>query len=176
MRLIACRLAGAYRLVIDPIEDERGFFARSFCAREAQAVGIDFKLAQSNVSFNRTAGTLRGLHYQAAPHQEAKIVRCTRGAAFDVLVDLRAGSPTHGQWEAVELSESNRESVFIPEGIAHGFQTLQDDTELLYLMSQFYHPESARGVRWDDPDLAIRWPIAQPILSPRDAAFPGLRP
>jgi dTDP-4-dehydrorhamnose 3,5-epimerase len=126
------------------------------------------------VSFNRKRGTLRGLHYQAAPHAEAKLVRCTRGAVWDVIVDLRKGSPTVRQWHAAELTAENRRALYIPAGFAHGFQTLEDDTEVLYQMSEFYHPESARGVRWDDHTLAIRWPIKDAIISPRDRAFPTL--
>jgi len=153
------------------LEDERGFFARSFCQREFEAQGLNPRLAQCNVSFNHRRGTLRGLHFQAKPHEEAKLVRCTRGAIWDVAVDLREGSPTRLRWHAVELNAENRLGLYVPEGFAHGFQTLADDTEVLYQMSEFYHPELARGVRWDDPNLGIRWPLPDPILSERDRGY-----
>jgi len=158
---------------LEPIEDERGFFARSFCQNEFKAQGLDPVVAQCNVSFNRKRGTLRGLHYQAEPHAEAKLVRCTRGAVWDVIVDVRKGSPTARKWHTVELTAENRRALYIPAGFAHGFQTLEDDTEVLYQMSEFYHPESERGVRWDDRTLAIRWPIKDAVISPRDQAFPS---
>lgn len=167
-------LAGAYLIELEQLEDERGFFARSFCQKEFRERGLDPVVAQCNVSFNRKRGTLRGLHYQAEPHAEAKLVRCTRGAIWDVIVDLRRDSPTARQWHAAELTAENRRALYIPAGLAHGFQTLVDDTEVLYQMSEFFHPESARGVRWDDPALAIRWPIKQAVISPRDLAFPTL--
>ncbi len=155
-------------------EDERGFFARSFCQHEFETHGLDPVVAQCNVSYNRKRGTVRGLHYQTTPHEEAKFVRCTRGAIWDVIVDLRENSATRRRWYAAELSAENRRALYVPRGFAHGFQTLADDTEVLYQMSEFYHPESARGVRWNSPELAISWPIEVAIVSPRDAAFPGL--
>ena len=167
-------LAGAYLIELELLEDERGFFARSFCQNEFRAHGLDTALAQCNVSFNRKRGTLRGLHYQAEPHAEAKVVRCTRGAIWDVIVDLRKGSATARRWHAVELTADNRRALYIPAGFAHGFQTLAEDSEVLYQMSEFYHPESARGVRWDDPTLAIPWPLKDPVMSPRDREFPVL--
>ena len=162
---------GAWLVALQRLEDERGFFARSFCQREFEAHGLDPRLAQCNVSFNAKRGTLRGLHYQAAPHEEAKVVRCTQGAVWDVVVDLRPGSPTFKRWHGVELDASNRLALYVPAGCAHGFQTLADNAEVLYLMSEFYHPESARGLPWDDPAFGIRWPLAEPILSARDRAF-----
>ncbi len=174
MKFLSTPLAGAYVIELEPLEDERGFFARSFCQTEFRAHGLDPVIAQCNVSFNRKRGTLRGLHYQAEPHAEGKLVRCTRGAVWDVIVDLRKGSPTARQWYAAELTAENRRSLYIPAGFAHGFQTLVDDTEVLYQMSEFYHPDSARGVRWDDRTLAIRWPIKGAVISPRDRAFPFL--
>jgi len=174
LKFVPTPLAGAYLIELEPLEDERGFFARSFCQNEFKARGLDPVVAQCNVSFNRKQGTLRGLHYQAAPHAEAKLVRCTRGAIWDVIVDLRKSSQTARQWHAVELTEDNRRALYIPAGFAHGFQTLADDTEVHYQMSEFYQPELARGVRWDDPTLAIRWPIEKVIISPRDRAFPTL--
>ena len=133
-------------------------------------------MAQCNVSFNRKRGTLRGLHYQAEPHAEAKLVRCTRGAVWDVIVDLRDKSATRHLWFSVELKAGNHRALYVPRGFAHGFQTLADGSEVLYQMSEFYHPESARGLRWDDPVLGIRWPVPDPIISPRDRAYPLLQP
>jgi dTDP-4-dehydrorhamnose 3,5-epimerase len=153
------------------IEDERGFFARSFCQEEFRRYGLDPAIAQSNVSWNRRRGTLRGLHYQATPHEEAKVVRCTRGAIWDVIVDLRDGSPTRFKWFSVELTALNHWALYVPKGFAHGFQTLDDDTEVLYQMSESYRAELARGVRWDDPKLTIDWPLPDPILSERDRGY-----
>ena len=166
-------LGGAFLIEPDRLEDERGFFARTFCVEEFAARGLNTTVAQCNVSYNRRRGTLRGLHYQAPPHEEAKLVRCTAGAAFHVVVDIRPGSPTFRRWHAVELSARNRNMLYIPEGFAHGFQTLDDHTELAYLMSKAYVPQAARGIRWDDPDLAIQWPSAAGlVISPRDLALP----
>ena len=165
-------LAGAYVLELDRREDERGFFARAFCQREFAERGLNPRIAQCNVSFNAKRGTLRGMHYQAAPHEEAKVVRCTQGAVWDVIVDLRLASPTFKRWHGVELSAENRRALYIPEGLGHGFQTLSDDAEVLYLMSEFYHPDSARGVRWDDPAFGIAWPLPSPRVSERDRGFP----
>jgi dTDP-4-dehydrorhamnose 3,5-epimerase len=164
-------------LLIEPLRraDERGFFARTWCARAFAARGIHCAWVQCNVSFNKHTGTLRGLHYQVAPHEEDKLVRCTRGAIYDVIVDLRPGSATCGRWAAFELTADNGLALFIPHGFAHGFQTLADDSEVFYQMSEFYHPESARGLRWDDPALGIVWPAcARRHLSTRDANFPSL--
>ncbi len=152
----------------EPRRDERGFFARTWCREEFAAHGLNPNLVQCSISFNAKRGTLRGMHYQAMPHQEAKLVRCTRGAIYDVVLDLRPGSPTFGQWHAAELTADNRQMVYIPEGVAHGLQTLSDDTEVFYQISEFYHPESSRGVRWNDPAFGITWPISEPILSERD--------
>ena len=154
--------------------DERGFFARSYCAQEFSSHGLESRIVQCNISFNRRAGTLRGLHYQAEPHREAKLVRCTMGAIYDVIVDIRPESPTYLQWFALDLNADNRCMLFVPPGFAHGFQTLRDGSEVFYQMSEFYHPGSARGLRWDDPRLAIRWPLPEPILSERDRSFPLL--
>jgi dTDP-4-dehydrorhamnose 3,5-epimerase len=168
-------LPGAY--VIDPerIEDERGFFARTWCCRDFAAHGLKPDLVQCNISFSRRRGTLRGMHYQVTPFGECKVVRCTRGAAFDVIVDLRPDSPTRARWVATELSAENRRMIYIPEGVAHGFQTLEDDTELFYQMSDFHAPEHARGVRWDDPAFQIRWPLGGRVISPRDRSYPDYR-
>jgi dTDP-4-dehydrorhamnose 3,5-epimerase len=173
MRFHPTALQGAILIEPTRIEDERGFFARTWCRDECRAHGIPVEWVQCNISFNKHAGTLRGMHYQAPPHTEGKLVRCTRGSAHDVILDLRPGSPTFGRWVAVELSEDNRLMLYIPEGLAHGFQTLTDGTELSYQMSAFYHPQAARGVRWDDPTFAIVWPkCAVRILSAADASYP----
>jgi dTDP-4-dehydrorhamnose 3,5-epimerase len=161
-------LNGAFLIESDRIEDERGFFARTFCRREFDARGLNSKLVQCSVSFNRKRGTLRGMHYQIAPNAETKLVRCTRGAIYDVIVDLRPGSRTFRRWFGIELTADNQRTLYIPEGVAHGFQTLQDDTEVFYQMSEFYSPEYASGVRWNDPAFAIKWPIANPVISARD--------
>jgi dTDP-4-dehydrorhamnose 3,5-epimerase len=162
----------AYIIQPEAIEDNRGFFARTFCCKEFEARGLRPILAQCSLSFNFLRGTLRGMHYQVAPHAEVRLVRCTRGAIYDVLVDLRRGSSTFGKWLAAELSDENRKAVYIPEGVAHGFQTLVDNTEVFYQMSEFYEPASARGVRWDDPAFAIHWPLPPSRISSRDANFP----
>jgi dTDP-4-dehydrorhamnose 3,5-epimerase len=171
MNFIDTPLAGAYVVEPRPIEDERGFFARSSCAGEFEARGMNFRVAQCSISFNNLRGTLRGMHYQDEPQQEVKLVRCTAGAIHDVIVDLRRDSPTYCRWFGVELTAANRKLLYVPEGFAHGFQTLEDNSEVFYQISEMYHPESARGVRWDDPLFGIDWPVANPTLSPRDAAF-----
>jgi len=174
LTLLPTPLAGCYVVELERLEDERGFFARSFCQEEFRKHGLRPGIAQCNVSWNRRRGTLRGLHFQAAPHEEAKVVRCTRGAVWDVAVDLREGSATRLRSHAVELSAENRRALYVPEGFAHGFQTLADDSEILYQMSESYHPQLARGVRWDDPRLGIKWPLPDPILSERDRSYPLL--
>ena len=162
------KLKGAFLIETESIEDERGFFVRTFCSREFGEHSIRFRVVQCNTSYNRLKGTLRGLHYQASPHEEAKLVRCVAGSAFDVIVDLRPGSPTLGKWCSAQLSAANRRMLFVPEGFAHGFQTLENDTELFYLMSEPYHPESAQEIRWDDPRIAIEWPMPAAVTSDRD--------
>lgn len=164
-------LKGAFIIEPDRIEDERGFFARTFCRQEFEKHGLNPNLVQCSVSFNTKKGTVRGMHYQAKPHEEARLVRCTRGALYDVILDLRADSSTFRQWVSVELTAENRTMVYIPEGCAHGFQALEDDTEVFYQMSEFYHSECARGVRWNDPAFQIVWPIKSPIISARDKNF-----
>ena len=168
-------LAGAYVLEPEKKHDERGFFTRTFCARELAERGLDPRVAQMNVSVNHKRGTLRGMHFQRAPMAETKVVRCTRGAAFDVLVDLRAGSPTYLRWASVELTAGNHRGVFIPAGFAHGFQTREDDTELLYVMGEFFAPECADGLPFDDADLSIAWPEPVTVISDRDRAYPTVR-
>ena len=167
------KLKGAFIVDVERREDERGFFARTFCEREFGAYGLNCRLVQSSVSFNKNEGTLRGMHYQIAPNEEAKIVRCTQGAVYDVIIDLRRHSATFKHWEAVELTSENHRMVYIPEGCAHGFQTLQDDTEVLYHMTEFYAPEASRGVRWDDPAFEIRWPVADRTIALRDQQYPA---
>lgn len=162
--------------IVEPerIEDERGWFARTHCAEIFSERGLTSSFAQCSASYNRRRGTLRGLHFQAAPAEEAKLIRCVRGSIFDVAVDLRPGSATVGQWVSVELSEENGTAILIPEGCAHGFQTLADDTEIFYQISVPYQAPLSRGVRWDDPDLAIPWPLESSILSDRDRQLPSL--
>lgn len=167
-------LPGAYRIRMNPAADERGFFARRFCAEAFRRRELECDFVQRSVSFNLRRGTLRGLHFQAPPAMETKIVRCTRGAAFDVIVDLRRRSPTCGRWHGEELSAENRMMLYVPMGCAHGFQTLMDDTEIDYEITPAYVPEAARGVRFDDPTLAIEWPLANAIVSTRDRELPLL--
>lgn len=169
-------LKGAYVIDLDRIEDTRGFFARSWCAREFEEHGLSSRLAQCNVSRNHTRGTLRGMHYQVMPHEEAKLVRCTMGAIYDVMVDLRPHSTTYLRSFAVELSAENHRALYIPEGFAHGFLTLTDRSEVFYQMSEFYAPDAARGIRWNDPALAIEWPEAVALISERDRTFPDFQP
>jgi dTDP-4-dehydrorhamnose 3,5-epimerase len=173
MKFIETRLKGAYVVEIEPISDHRGFFARSWCQQEFSDLGLNPNLVQSNISFNTKKATLRGMHYQAKPHEEAKLVRCTRGSMYDVIVDIRPDSATFKSWFAVELSAENRKSLYIPEGFAHGFQTLEDNTEVFYQMSVSYHPVSSKGFRWDDPTVAIDWLLTKDlIISLKDRQYP----
>jgi dTDP-4-dehydrorhamnose 3,5-epimerase len=166
-------LRGAYVIDLDRREDERGFFARAWCADELAARGLSARIAQCNVSYNGSEGTLRGMHYQAAPHGEVKLVRCTRGAIYDVIVDLRRDSTTYKHWTGVTLSAENRRALYVPEGFAHGYQTLEAGTETFYFVSEFYAPEAERGVRWDDPAFAIRWPDTERrTISEKDRSWP----
>lgn len=176
MRFTPLTLAGAFLVEPEPIADARGFFARTWCEREFAERGLDARLTQCNLSYNASKGTLRGMHWQAEPHAEAKLVRCVRGAVYDVIVDLRPGSPSFRRWQAIELDAERRGAVYVPAGFAHGFQTLVDHSELFYQMSTAYHPASARGARWDDPALAITWPLPSPLVSARDAGYPDLVP
>lgn len=164
-------LKGAYIIELQPIADERGFFARSFCLQEFTAYGLKNEVAQCNVSYNKKKGTLRGMHFQKPPKAEAKLVRCTRGEIFDIIIDLRPDSPTYCQWEGVVLSADNHRSLYIPEGFAHGFQTLQENSEVFYQMFELYAPECASGVRWDDPAFDIHWPVPNPVLSEKDSSY-----
>ena len=170
-------LAGAFVIELERIEDERGFFARTFCRREFHEHGLATEIAQANTAFNKRQGTLRGMHYQASPYEEAKLVRCTRGAVYDVIVDLRPGSPSFQRWVSVELTADNDTMLYVPKGLAHGYQTLEDDTETSYLMSSFYEPGAGRGVRWDDPAFAIDWPdIDERTINERDRSWPDFTP
>jgi dTDP-4-dehydrorhamnose 3,5-epimerase len=168
MKFIKTELVGACIIDIERLEDERGFFARSWCEREFRDHGLNPGLAQCSISFNRQRGTLRGMHYQIAPDAEAKIVRCTAGSIYDVIIDLRRESPTFTRWVGVELSAENRRMLYVPEGFAHGFQTLADNSEVFYQISQFYAPASARGVRWNDPQFGITWPLEITAMSDKD--------
>jgi dTDP-4-dehydrorhamnose 3,5-epimerase len=168
-------IPGAFLIELDKLEDDRGYFARTYSEREFAEHGLDPAIAECSTSFNLHAGTLRGMHYQANPHGEAKLVRCARGAIHDVVLDLRPGSATYLRWAAVELSEANGRALFVPIGCAHGFQTLRGKSEVLYQISTRYEPTAARGVRWDDPAFGISWPEPPPggrTMSPRDASYP----
>jgi dTDP-4-dehydrorhamnose 3,5-epimerase len=165
-------LKGAFVIEPERQEDERGFFARTFCQKEFEAHGLHPRLVQCSISFNRTKGTLRGMHHQVAPYQEVKLVRCTTGTVFDAIIDLRPDSTTFRQWVAVELSADNRRMLYIPEGFAHGFQTLENHSEVFYQISEFFHPECARGTRWDDPAFGIEWPDDERIISDKDREYP----
>ncbi|OGE78140.1 MAG: dTDP-4-dehydrorhamnose 3,5-epimerase [Candidatus Doudnabacteria bacterium RIFCSPHIGHO2_01_FULL_46_14] len=172
MKLHKTNLEGVYVVELEPKEDERGSFTRIFCQNELSGQGISFNIAQSNLSINKHKGILRGLHFQKPPKAEDRIVQCLKGAIYDVALDLRPDSPTYGKSFAAELSESNPKSMYIPKGVAHGFQTLADDSRVLYFMSEFYSPEHYFGVRWDDPALGLDWPIKNPILSSQDQNWP----
>ena len=176
MRFTASELGDTVIVDIEEHVDGRGLFARTFCENEFAAAGLPTRFVQSSVSFNTRRGTLRGLHYQVPPKAEGKLVRCTRGAIYDVVVDLRSQSATFLRWIGVELTAENRRALYVPPGCAHGFQTLTDDAEVLYLMTEFHAPETARGVRWNDPIFGVEWPIPNPTLSERDAAYPDFRP
>ena len=172
MRFIETRLKGAFVIEPERLADERGFFARTWCQREFIAHGLNPDLVQCSLSFNTSKGTLRGMHHQAAPHEEAKLVRCTMGAIYDVIIDLRSDSPTYKAWLAVELTASNRTMLYVPEGFSHGFLTLADNTEVFYQMSAFFSPDCAMGIRWNDPQIGITWPEAVTIISDKDMHFP----
>lgn len=171
MKFTTTPIPGVWLVEMERSEDDRGWFARSWCAKEFEAHGLNPRLVQCNVSFNKKKGALRGMHWQAAPHAEAKLVRCTSGAIYDVALDLRPDSPTFRKWFAAELTADNGRSLYIPEGCAHGFQTLTDDAEVFYQMSESYHPESARGARWNDPAFGIQWPLPEPLISDRDQNY-----
>ncbi len=165
------QLKGAYIIDVERREDDRGFFGRTFCQDEFASRGLKVNATQCNISFNRKRGTLRGMHYQIAPRAEAKLVRCTGGSIYDVIIDLRSDSPTYCRWVSVELTAENRRALYVPEGFAHGFQTREDGSEVFYQMFEFYSPEHSSGVRWDDPAFGIQWPIPDPIMSERDRSY-----
>jgi len=166
------RLKGAFTIEMEPIGDTRGFFARAWCQKEFEAHGLISGFVQANITFSPKKGTLRGLHYQIAPHEEIKLVRCTRGAIYDVIIDLRPESPTYKQWLGTELTADNRKMIYIPGGFAHGYQILMDDTEVFYQVGQFYAPEYERGIRWDDPAFGIEWPLEIQVISDKDKNWP----
>lgn len=176
MKFVPTFLGGAHVVELEPQQDERGYFARTYCREEFARRGLKSEFAQCSVSLNHRRGTLRGMHYQIRPHQEAKLVRCTRGRMQDVIVDLRTGSPSFKQWLAVELSADNGRMLYVPEGFAHGFLTLADDTEIFYQISAVHHPESARGFRWNDPAFGIAWPGPVQVISDRDRDYPNFQP
>ena len=171
MRFIEIEVPGAFLVEIEPVIDERGFFARTFCGEEFARHGLEAKFSQVSLSYNSRRGILRGLHYQAEPHAEVKLVRCIKGAVFDVIVDLRPRSRTYCHWVGQELSEDNHSAFYIPEGVAHGFLTLSEASELEYQISVPYVPDSARGVRWNDPAFGIKWPDVPKVISARDRSF-----
>ncbi|MDJ1472930.1 dTDP-4-dehydrorhamnose 3,5-epimerase [Cytophagaceae bacterium DM2B3-1] len=164
-------LKGAFILEIKKLEDERGFFGRSWCKREMEEHGLNGNVVQTNVSYNKVKGTFRGMHFQRAPHQETKLVRCTKGAILDVIIDLRPASPTYKKWIAVELTEKNHKMLYVPEDFAHGFVTLEDETEVTYQVTQFYTPGAEGGLRWNDPAFGIQLPITPTVISAKDAAW-----
>jgi dTDP-4-dehydrorhamnose 3,5-epimerase len=172
MNFAETELKGAYLVSLQKIEDERGFFARAWCQHEFEEHGLKTNLAQANVSFSKQQGTLRGLHFQRAPYQEAKLIRCTRGSIYDVIVDLRPESPTFKRWFGVELKAGDYKMLYVPEGFAQGLLTLEDNTEIMYPTTEFYTPEAESGVRFDDPAFAIVWPQAVKIVSDKDRSWP----
>jgi len=170
------KLKGAYTIEIEKLKDNRGFFARAWCRKEFAGHGLTSRVVQTNISFNIKKGTLRGMHYQIAPYEESKLVRCTAGAIYDVIIDLRPDCPTYLQWVGVELTADNHKMLFVPENFAHGFQTLQDNTEVTYQVTQFYTPGSERGIRWDDKAINIEWPEDAAVISDKDKNWPDFTP
>jgi dTDP-4-dehydrorhamnose 3,5-epimerase len=173
MIFTATQLGDAWLIDLEPREDERGFFARIWCRQELAARGLDTEIAQESLSFNRHRGTVRGLHFQRPPHEETKIVRCTRGGIFDVIVDLRTRSPSYLRWQGFELTAENRKALYVPKGFAHGFQTLAANAEIVYQISEFYAPNSAGGYRYDDAAFRIAWPLPVTVISERDLSWPA---
>lgn len=172
MRFRETKIQGAFVIDIEEQKDERGFFARSWCQKEFEAHGLNSRVVQCNIGFSPEKGTIRGIHFQQAPHAEAKLVRCCRGAVYDVIVDVRPKSQTYGEWSAVELTADNHTMMYVPEGVGHGCQTLCDETEILYQTSEFYYPETATGVRYNDPAFSIEWPLAVTRISQGDTSWP----
>jgi len=169
------KIQDVYVIELEPQRDERGFFSITWDRQKFEEKGLNCNLAQCGISFNKKKGTIRGMHFQVPPHEETKIVRCTRGKIFDVVIDLRPRSSTYKQWISQELTDQNRRMLYIPQGIAHGFQTLEDDTEIFYQISEFYSPQHSRGVRWNDPAFGIHWPLAMSLISKNDMNFPDFR-
>jgi len=165
------KLKGVYIIELEKLNDERGFFARTWDKEVFEKKGFDSKLVQCNISFNKLKGTVRGIHYQTTPFEESKIVRCTKGKIFDVIIDLRSNSSSYTKWISVELTEQNHYMIFIPKGCAHGFQTLEDDTEVFYQISEFYNSEHYHGIRWNDPKFDIKWPLKISLISEKDASY-----
>ena len=174
MKFAQATIAGVWVIDVEPRDDARGFLARTYCEQEFAALGLNTRWPQCNLTLTKNRRTIRGLHFQADPRPEIKLIRCAVGAIWDVLVDVRRDSPTYAKWEAFDLTGQNRRSLYVPGGVAHGFQCLQDNSEVFYQMSEFYFPELARGVRWDDPRVGIRWSLPNPVLSERDQALPLL--
>lgn len=172
MKFSETPLKGAFVIELEELQDERGFFARAWCAMEFEQHGLVPRVVQVNMSYNKTKGTLRGLHYQVAPYEESKFVRCTRGALYDIIVDLRKDSETYCQWYGIELTASDRNALYVPRGFAHGLQTLENDTEVFYQVSEFYTPGAERGARYNDPKFAIEWPLPVGGISEKDANWP----
>lgn len=175
MVFLGTKLPGVFEIRIEPRHDERGFFARTWCKQEFESQGLNSKLVQCSMSFSRRKGTLRGLHYQIAPHEEVKLIHCSRGAIYDVVLDLRRESPTFKDWVAAMLTLEKRNMMYVPEGCAHGFLTLEDESEVTYQMSEFWNAESARGVRWNDPAFQIQWPAKVEVISERDRTYPDFK-
>lgn len=172
MNFIQTALNDAYIIDLNKLEDKRGLFARSFCRKEFENQGIEFSVVQSNISFNYYKKTLRGMHYQSKPYSEKKLIRCTRGRIFDVIIDVRPDSSTYMNWVGVELTEKNYRMLYVPKGFAHGFITLEDNTEVTYQMSEFYNPKAGQGIRWDDTAFKIEWPVKPKIISDKDQSWP----
>lgn len=168
------KLSGAYVIEIEKIEDERGFFTRTWDKKEFSKIRLETEFVQSSISYNKKKGTIRGMHYQTKPYEENKIVRCTKGRIFDVIIDLRPESKTYRKWFSIELNSYNYKMLYIPKGFAHGFQTLENNTEILYNISQFYHPESSKGVRWDDRIFGIKWPVKVSLISEKDLNYTSI--
>jgi dTDP-4-dehydrorhamnose 3,5-epimerase len=170
------KLSGAFVIAIERLEDQRGFFARGWCKKEFESHGLESTLVQANISMNKKRGTLRGMHYQTSPYEEAKLVRCTRGSVYDVIIDLREDSSTYKQWLGVKLTSDNYKMLYVPKGFAHGYQTLEDNTELFYHVSTFFTPTAERGVLYDDPVFAISWPLEVQVISDKDKSWPAYAP
>jgi dTDP-4-dehydrorhamnose 3,5-epimerase len=176
LKFIETIIPGVYIIELEPVTDQRGFFARTWCSSKFAEHGLCGTFVQNSISYNYKKGTLRGMHYQSYPHEEEKLISCNKGVIYDVAVDLRSDSITYRKWTATELSAENRKIIYIPKGVAHGFQTLSDDSEVFYSISQYYHPESAHGIRWDDPAFSIEWPyVDQRIISDQDKSYTFFR-